>query len=162
MVQGALADVVDTIEKIGRGRKKSHRGAHYFFRKDWGYSFHTPGTNIIEMRRGNQNMEQMHDRSHFGMDNRAVLAHELAHYVSIRDNQAIQTQYNWSVWFPCHVTKYAKKNRWEEFAEVYAAYVTNPDLLRGKGSSCDKARKFMARLLGENHIAKTCNQAKRR
>jgi hypothetical protein len=104
----------------------------------------------LSIRPGNENMMALHDKSHGGVCNKGMLAHEIAHYISIRDNQAIQREYERQINPPCYVTRYAGQNRIEEFAEVFAAFLTNPDLFKGKGQSCDKARRVIASMFREH------------
>jgi len=44
----------------------------------------------------------------------------------------------------CHITSYSRKNMREEFAEVFAAFITRPELLTSGSSACKKAFKFFA------------------
>ena len=147
-VKRALAHVVSTMEDLGDGRFKAHQGVHMIFRPEMGYSELVNSTTLY-IRPGNENMMAMHDTSHGGVCNKGMLAHEIAHYVSLNDRR-IQQAYEEAVPSPCYVTRYAAHNRVEEFAEVFATYLTNPDLFKGKGPHCDRARRVMASMFREH------------
>lgn len=153
-VLSALQEVIGTIEAMGAGRFDLHAGAIFEFGYNAGPSYHDSGTQIIYLNPGTENRMSLDDDRFGGVMNRAVLAHELAHYIALRDGFRIQLYYQSQVPMPCLVSDYAKdlvatkqdvKLRAEEFAEVFAAYVTNPSLL----SKCKRARDFMAFLFRE-------------
>lgn len=156
-VDKALSQVIFAIGEIGDGRFASHSGVTYTFGKKDTYSYHESGTYEIHLNPGSENRSKLEDKRYGGIMNRGVLAHELGHFVSNRDNFRILMQYQDYVTTPCHLTDYAKEvfKRWprdlrmEEFGEVFAAYITQPSLLAGKGSACERARKFMSQLFNE-------------
>lgn len=164
-VLSALQEVIGTIETIGAGRFDLHQGAIFEFSYTAGPSHHDSGTQVIHLNPGSENRLSLDDDRFGGIMNRAVLAHELAHYISLRDGFRVQLYYQTQVPKPCLFTEYSKKLvkskrdgdlRAEEFAEVFAAYITNPSLL----SNCKKARDFMAFLFRENPVT-SCAERKR-
>ncbi|MGE3262351.1 MAG: hypothetical protein AB7K68_11275 [Bacteriovoracia bacterium] len=156
-VDKALSEVIDTIGRIGDGRFHSHWGVLYIFGKKNGFSFQQSDNNEIRLNPGSENRAKIDDKRFGGIMNRGVLAHELGHYVSNRDNFAILHQYMAAVPAACYLTDYARdvyrdfgrELRMEEFAEVFAAYITNPSLLARKGPACEKARRFVSQLFAE-------------
>ncbi|MFN7730223.1 MAG: hypothetical protein ACK5P7_13775 [Bdellovibrio sp.] len=82
--------------------------------------------------------------------NLALVAHEMGHIIgnSQQDGRRWYSAYNAAVSTPCHHTWYSSSGwnrgrRNEEFAEVFAAYITHPNLLRGGSASCRQAYEFM-------------------
>lgn len=149
-IRQALGIVMGTIESLGAAEFKAQQDVKFLIGDTAGFSFHESGTKLIHINPGAENIRNLHDKSLGGVHNVAMLTHELAHYISLRDGFAIQRKYEWAVWSHCELTDYAKTNRYEEFAEVFAAYVTNPSLLQNQSAACDKARLFMASLLQES------------
>lgn len=73
------------------------------------------------------------------------LMHELGHKVG---NAGVYSQYaSYTRGADCKITGYATTKDNEEFAEVFSAYVTYPDLLQQK---CPKAFEFMSKRLFPN------------
>jgi hypothetical protein len=95
----------------------------------------------------------MDDQRHGGCNNRAMLAHELGHYIG---HQGIYRAYLNAVagrnGVGCLISGYAGKRRTEEWAEVFAAFVTNRNLFSGKGSQCAEAFSFLKSIFGEEDI----------
>ena len=152
-VNKALAKVISTIARIGKGKFQSQQGVTYLFGKEPGYSYHQSGTTEIHLNPGGQNLHSLKDKRFGGTNNTATLAHELGHYIAFRDNFRVKQMYENYVQSPCTFTWYStvQKNgyRNEEFAEVFAAFVSNPSLLQNKGDACDQARVFFSYLFEE-------------
>lgn len=149
-IKQALGIVIGTIESLGAAEFKAQQNVEFLIGVNPGFSYHESGTKLIHINPGAENIRNLHDKSLGGVHNVAMLTHELAHYISLRDGFAIQRKYEWAVWSHCELTDYAKTNRYEEFAEVFAAYVTNPSLLQNQSAACDKARLFVGSLLQES------------
>ncbi len=162
VVMASLARVVRTVEKIGLGTFKSHSGLKFIFETKWGYSWHTRGTKEVHISPGTQNLTNVTDKRFGGTNNVAVLAHELAHYISLRDNSRIQNDYTEYAREPCLPTLYSRTNRSEEFAEVFAAFVSNPELLLNRGPACERAVSFMVDLFGEKADYSVSCEARRK
>jgi hypothetical protein len=145
----SLATVIQAIEGIGRKTFGHHRGLTVIFEAQWGYSWYIHGTNEIHISPGSQNLKNLADKRFGGINNFAMLAHEIAHYISGRDDSSIQKKYDQFVIEPCLVSGYSRTNRREEFAEIFASYLTNPELLIGRGYACEVAVRFMGELFAE-------------
>lgn len=106
----------------------------------------------IQLCPGNQNRQGMNGNTeHGGVDNMALIAHEIAHYVGGCQGGKRYEEYNkYMAGGQCKITSYAAKNPQEEFAEVMAAYITMPQAFKDKGKNCETAFKFMRALFGEN------------
>lgn len=80
-------------------------------------------------------------------NNVAHLMHELGHRVGHTPFQRGENFYNAYTRLVgnCHPTRYSRHNRNEQFAEVFAAYLTHPERLRNGNSSCQRAYMFFAR-----------------
>ncbi len=161
-VTTSLARVVRTVEKIGLGTFKAHTDSKFIFETKWGYSWYVPGTKEVHISPGTQNLTSVMDKRFGGTNNVALLAHELAHYISLRDTSKIQNKYTAFASKPCHLTLYSRTNRIEEFAEVFAAFVTNPELLLNRGPACVRAASFMADLFGEKAKYSVSCEARRK
>ena len=152
-VKTALARVINSIETMGSRRFTAHADAHFIFKPDFGYSYHFPGTREIFIRPGGESSRNVSDKRFGGTNNIAKLTHELAHYISLRDGELIQKRYETAVPTTCFVTKYAAKDRREEFAEVFASFVTRPEFLsQNVSSSCRAARVFMSNMFNEPSV----------
>lgn len=149
----ALAKVIYTVESLGDGSFEYHKGAHYRFGNIWGPSRFDG--RYIQINPGGQNMKALDNKSQGGRDNHGVIAHELGHFIG---HKGLYTEYRREVGGGCHVSKYSKKRFNEEFADVFAAYVTNPDLLKNKGPYCDLAIKFFDKKFGvdKGQVANNC------
>lgn len=91
--------------------------------------------------------------------NVAMVAHELGHQVG--NTGGWYGKYNAAVRTPCHFTTYCTAShgfgaRNEEFAEVFAAYVTHPDLLKNSSESCRQAYEFLKKEMF-NGVEPTCD-----
>lgn len=168
-VRAALAEVIHTIEKIGARKFDYHHDVTFIFGYRNGFSSHASGTREINLNPGGENSFSLVDKRFGGIMNRGVLAHELAHYISMRDNFNIQLRYQREVPQPCYLTNYAHTTastgwqtlRTEEFAEVFAAYITQPNLLTGKGGGCKRAREYLAELFEEKRThSESCETRK--
>lgn len=168
-VDKALSEVIDTIGRIGDARFHAHQGVLYIFGKKSGFSFQQSDNNEIRLNPGGENRAKIDDKRFGGIMNRGVLAHELGHYISNRDNFAILHQYMSAVPEACYLTDYARETaslfmqtlRTEEFAEVFAAYITNPSLLARQGPACEKARRFVGQLFAEaTNKSESCESRK--
>lgn len=176
----ALAKVIVAIEKIGDGRFKFHHGAKYRFLSDGKARSNYDGS-FLNIRDGGQNRaglvagldlsiseKAQGDIQHSptGRGNHALLVHELGHYIGHRNHSATSAQGGTSLYThyrnsvaKCNISGYAtndKTRRHEEFAEVFAAYVTNPKMLT-EVKGCSEAIDFFAKLFGENAPAKDCS-----
>jgi hypothetical protein len=168
-VSEALAEVVGPIGQIGDGRFHAHWGVTYVFGRRAGHSFQKANSAEIHVSPGSESLTKLEDKRFGGITNRGLLAHELGHYVSNRDGFAILKRYQGFVTSPCYLTSNAKEVyrsitqtlRREEFAEVFAAYVTNPGLLAHKSKACEHARRFMADLFSEKAPASERCSARR-
>jgi hypothetical protein len=153
VVTSSLARVIGSIARFGSGRFARHRSVTYLFGSEEGFSYHESGTRLIHLNPGAQNRQALRDKRFGGTHNTAVLAHELGHYIAFRDNFAMKRLYESMVPRPCVLTNYAgdpsNGYRNEEFGEVFAAFVTNPSLLRNQGAACEQARAFWARQFEE-------------
>lgn len=149
-IKEALARIIRTMEGISLGTFKYHNDVKLVIMSKWGYSWHVRGTDEIFISPGAESSLHVKSKTLGGTNNYGMLAHELAHFVSMRDKEAVQKSYDDFVVIPCNVTKYTSVNRAEEFAEVFSAFLTNPDLLNNDTVSCEKAKQFMSRLFREN------------
>ena len=156
-VREALGRIVRTIEGISRGTFKYHSGVKLIIKSTPGYSYHFAGTYEIIIRPGYESTLRVDNKSFGGTNNYGMLAHELAHFISLRDNAYIQNRYTKDVTVACNLTKYTFANRREEFAEVFSSFLTNPDLLNNGTTSCKEAKIFLSDLFGEaKHMASNC------
>lgn len=149
-VKEALARIIRTIEGISHGTFSYHNDVKLIIKPEWGYSYHTPGTYEIFIRPGSENILHLNNKILGGINNYGMLAHELAHFVSMRNNEFVQNSYDDFVVKFCNHTKYTSANRHEEFAEVFSAFLTNPDLLNNGTASCEIAKQFMSQLFRED------------
>lgn len=90
-------------------------------------------------------------------ENVGRLMHELGHKVG---NSGVYSQYRSYVGSSCGITGYARTKSNEQFAEVFSAYVTYPDLLKKK---CPQAYSFFATKLFPNSQSDvaTCSNSDR-
>jgi hypothetical protein len=86
--------------------------------------------------------------------NVAQLVHEYGHYVG---NKGLYDKYKKSVrGEKCIVSEYSKTNFHERFAELFAAFVTVPNLIIENQKSCANTWNFMIQVFGRGEIAKDC------
>jgi len=92
-------------------------------------------------------------------ENVAQLVHELGHLIGNRDPQAkVDPDHNaYAEYYDfvgpryCVVSSYSDDNHHEQFAEVFAAFVTRPELLKNNPSpACKKAYQFFATKIFSN------------
>jgi len=151
----SLARVISLLSSIGTGTMTSHQNTAIVFGTVRGPSRQCG--DHIQLNPGNQNClglgTTIDDDPHGGTSNIALIAHEIGH--KIANSNGTFAEYTSFVQPRCELTQYAidgsssANPRGEEFAEVLAAYVTNPGMFEGKGSSCIKAFEFMTNLFGE-------------
>lgn len=141
----ALAQVVQTLNTMGSGNLTTHHNIKVVMGSVRGPSRQCP--DHVQLNPGSQNCMGLDDNSYDGTNNIALIAHELGHQVG--NGGGFQSGYEAAVPSSCRLTTYAGSNRREEFAEVFAAYVTNPSIFQGKGQNCEKAFKFLTELFGE-------------
>jgi hypothetical protein len=150
--QQAVARVLQTMNSLGGGNFSLHRGAKFVFGSTAGQPSRQTADHI-QLNPGNQNIRALGNHaghSHGGTTNTALIAHELGHYVG---NNGLYQPYFQFVRGGCNVSGYSgnRRNgrRNEEFAEVFSAYLTNPEMLSAKGGACQKALDFMKGAFGE-------------
>lgn len=148
-----VANVIHAVDSIGNGKFKAHEGVRFVFGNPGRSSRVSRRTMYdIQLNPGGQNISGVGSRDYGGTHNRALIAHELGHYVG----RLLYNRYFAAVKGKCFITGYADDNRNEEFAEVFAAYITNPALFAGKSKNCGKAFTFLAKEFGETNIGKSC------
>ena len=94
--------------------------------------------------------------------NTAMLMHELGHRLGKykKNEKSFYSLYRKQV-KSCYPTRYARKNLFEQFAEAFAAYITNPELLLGKGEECKKAYEFFEKsIFPVNGHLSSCDKSK--
>lgn len=107
-----------------------------FIFKNVGKNSRQTGAGIEIARQGAKN---------FG-SNVAQLVHELGHLVGNQGAYAMYRQHVGTT--PCKVSGYSDDKFNEQFAEVFAAFVTKPELIaESKSTACKKAFKFMSQVL---------------
>ncbi|MGH1468543.1 MAG: hypothetical protein ACRBBP_06655 [Bdellovibrionales bacterium] len=144
---GSLARVISTLNTLGDGRMTAHKNLKVVFGTVRGPSRQC--ADHIQLNPGSQNCIGLDSDAHGGVDNVALIAHEIGHQVANANEQEIFRNYTSNV-SQCRLTSYAVDGgRGEEFAEVFGAYVTNPSLFQDKGANCRKAFEFLANLFGE-------------
>lgn len=148
----ALGTGLVWIEKLNGGRPLPEavaKGSPYaFIFKDGNGHSRQTGGGIILKRNGAKNYST----------NVAQLVHELGHLVG---NQGGYGQYRKYVGTkPCVVSSYSASKFNEQFAEVFAAFVTYPELIENNDSkACQMAFQFFSRAMFDNgNLAKTCDQ----
>lgn len=126
----ALAKGIQQLERLSGGPFPAAKGAMFnFLNNQSGYSNQTGSG--INMRGGPGKTA-----------NTAYLMHELGHRVG---NSGYYSKYKAAVKSPCNVTHYCSihyskaRYRNEEFGEVFAAFVTHPELLKQGNAACKQA-----------------------
>lgn len=153
----ALGRGLSQLQKLAGGVFAPAEGARYTF-KNGGGNISRQTANGIEMSRGrSQNISSV-----------AYFIHELGHYVGNNNEGALYREYKATVKTPCHFSRYAMKNwspektRNEEFAEVFAAFVTYPALLTEGGPGCQAAYTyFKTRVFDRGELA-VCDKSLQR
>lgn len=131
----ALSRGLLEIEKLAGGRFRAAEGATFKILPESGCAQQLGKTIVLRQGCGS-------------LDSVAYYIHELGHYIGNNDRGKLYASYKASVTSRCAVSRYAMTDwtkaraRNEEFAEVIAAFVTNPDLLLKSGPSCVKAFNF--------------------
>lgn len=148
----ALAKGILQIERLAGGNFSAIRGTTFNFLNSRRGSSNQAGT-TINMRGGPAKTA-----------NTAYVMHELGHRVG---NNGYYAKYRSAVKTPCLATHYCSKSysraryRNEEFAEVFAAFVTNPDHLKNAGPSCRAAYDFFAKQVFKNGNLADCGVMRR-
>jgi hypothetical protein len=90
--------------------------------------------------------------------NAAQIAHEFAHYIGNRGAYALYRRAVGNEM--CKITMYSDNNWNEQFAEVFAAFVTTPSVLKNNGSrACNNAWLFFKNDFFERgSLAESCNR----
>jgi len=151
----SLAMVLGTIEQIGRTDFSAQKNVKIVFGRKAQSSRRL--SDHIQLNPGNQNTRPMRSTKYGGTDNMGLIAHELGHEVG--NNQNFYSRYFKAVG-PCNITRYAKsrsRGRREEFAEVFAAYITNPSLFQNRGRNCTKAFEFFKTAFNERDLRMSCS-----
>jgi len=151
----SLARVVSLLGSLGTGEMSAHKDTSVVFGTVRGPSRQCG--DHVQLNPGNQNClglgTTIDNDPHGGTSNVALIAHEIGHKIANSNEQEHFNAYKAAVRPACEITQYAVKGsgtpRGEEFAEVLAAYVTNPGIFEGKGRACREAFSFMAELFGE-------------
>lgn len=162
----AVAQLIAAIENTGDGRFDYHKGEDFFFsNRDDGVSRPNSRGVVISASEDNYKALKSSPTSNFsGQTNRALLAKMLGYKVAEANKRGSNLQrYLNADAGNCKVSKFAKKNTAEdEFAQVFAAYLTNPSLLitLSNKKSCKNALKFMKNLFGETKTGKSCRASK--
>jgi hypothetical protein len=151
----SLARVVSTLSTLGSGTMTAHKNINIVFGTVRGPSRQCG--DHIQLNPGTQNClglgTTVDSDPHGGTSNVALIAHEIGHQIANANEQKNFSDYKAFVQPGCSITSYAVKGsgtpRGEEFAEVLAAYVTNPGMFNGAPRGCEKAFEFMADLFGE-------------
>lgn len=131
----ALSRGLLEIEKLAGGRFRPAEGAIFKILPQQGCAQQLGKTIVLRHGCGS-------------LDSVAYYVHELGHYIGNNDRAKLYGEYKKTVTPRCAVSNYSLKDwtaaraRNEEFAEVIAAFVTNPSLLLKSGPSCVKAYNF--------------------
>ena len=136
-----LAKGIQKIEQLAGGNFEPIRGASMHFyggrMRLGGYPFGRFNGSFVEIHRAGSNSDT----------NLAHLMHELGHWVGAHDG--LYDKYKESV-SPCQYSSYCKfvntgqSPRNEEFAEVWAAFITHPEILYKGSPNCKRAYNFFA------------------
>jgi len=169
----ALIRVVSALDKIGDGSlsvlKNNSKGIKVIFQGPGSTSGNSRRHgNQIQLAEGNQNQQGMLGHSTCGgVDNIGLITHEIGHYVGGGNNREVYNAYQLQVrrLGACRLSQYAndqndKGDFTEEFAEVFAAYVTHPEAFIDKGANCRRAFNFMKNLFGEPDMTMSCEARK--
>jgi len=158
-----LSKVLLAFDSIGEGvpNLENSNGINIIF--DNGRSVGGPSRrygNQIQLRRGGQNRAGCAGHSsHGGVDNVALIVHELGHYIG--NPSGYNGLMRATGGKHCMVSNYADNNAAEHFSEVLTAYMLLPERFIGKGAACDKAFNYMKQLFGEPDMTKSCIARKR-
>ena len=89
-------------------------------------------------------------------NNVAQIVHELGHFVG---NNGIYDEYSDAIDGKyCNVSSYSMSNLHEQFAEIFAAFVTRPSVIKNnKSVGCQRAYRFMQeKLFAKGELAEMC------
>ncbi len=110
---------------------------------NYGYSFHDAHRNSHQA--SNEIRVNRNGTKHYG-ENVAQLVHELGHYIG--NNGGYTAYYDAVDGHYCKVSTYSDDNFHEQYAEVFAAFVTRPALIkRNHSTACKKAFKFFSEVV---------------
>lgn len=149
----AIGRGLSQIQKLSGGTFEPARNAKYIFRNGGG-NISRQTANGIEMSRGNTST----------ISSVAYFIHELGHYVGNANNGELYSEYKSKIKSRCLFSRYASKDwtparaRNEEFAEVFAAFVTNPEILLRSGQACAKAFEFFKNEVFEHGELAKCDR----
>ncbi len=167
----AVARIIEAINKIGNGTTKSistQPNIQIVFSNTKSNATNSRRiANQIQLAGGNQNNIGTDFKSLFaGQDNYGLIAHEIAHYFAGADKEKVFQNYIKALnGKHCQLTSYSHQNRKEEFAEIFAAYITMPQAFtqfvsKAQQKVCTQAFKFMKELFGEKEMTPTCQARK--
>ncbi|MGE4130958.1 MAG: hypothetical protein AB7F86_04935 [Bdellovibrionales bacterium] len=159
--RAALASGLAQIETLYGERPLWVRNVDFRFAERVGYSSYqgmSKGRHRISMNRCNSK------GSSCASNNVAHLMHELAHKIGHSSYQSGETFYQAYERLAgrCQPTRYSRRNSHEEFAEVFAAFITHPEILSQGNSGCQRAYAFFAQdVFYRNGVQANCNGAGR-
>jgi hypothetical protein len=138
----STALAVQQLERLAGGRSEFVEGVTVTFPKSRRYSRYLKDSKVIQMG------------ANFTDSNAAHVTHELGHHAG---RAGLYEPYFDQV--PrCRISCYGRTNRAEEFAEVYAAFVNNPELLRNsKDPGCRRAYDFLVEAFPKAHMYAYCD-----
>lgn len=156
----AIARIVYVMGKIGSGEFNSHHALNILVNSAWSFTGPTGlDPDRIVLRPTLEGRMPLRDTRNGGVNNYGMLAEEIADMVAKRTG--LDLQYAQAVPSPCEVSVASVRDRRTEFNEVFAAYVTNPELLYRKTVACEAARLFMAkRIFKESPVRATSCRAR--
>lgn len=142
-----LSTAVKQIERLSGGESKYIAGVTVAYPKVRKSSHYVFSRDLIEMG------------ANFTDSNVAHVTHELGH----RAGRAGLYEAYFDEVPVCRITKYGRTNRNEEFAEVFAAFVTHPELLsRSPMSSCRRAYDFFLEVFPQGKAYASCEAKNQR
>lgn len=149
----AIGRGLSQIQKLAGGVFEPARNARYIF-SNGGGNISRQTQNGIEMSRGAQPR----------ISSVAYFIHELGHYVGNANGAELYRAYKSKIQSRCLFSRYAGRDwtparaRNEEFAEVFAAFVTNPEILLRSGQACAKAFDFFKNEVFEHGTLAKCDR----
>ncbi len=154
----------------GLAQAQALLGKPVSFAKNVEFSFATrSGFSSYDGARGGRHIIKMNRCDSKGgncaANNVAHLMHELGHKVGhamFARGEKFYDAYS-RLAGRCHPTRYSRQNRNEEFAEVFAAYLTHPELLSRGDPACRRAFAFFSRdVFKENGELASCDLGQQR
>lgn len=133
------------------------KNVQFQFETRSGYSFYQGGKNVhyIHMNRCDSKGKNC------AANNTAHLMHELGHrigHASYSGGRSFYEAYN-DLGMSCHPTRYSKANKREEFAEVFSAFLTHPELLSQGNAGCKRAFNFFTKdVFAKNGELASCDR----